>query len=128
MIPLQVFSINLYPKRLVTPFVYKNNWFLLDLHSESQHVFIHKHFIKNFHKAALKYHIRYKWVTYMTDNVLHWYTDHTIVANWKPCFYHVLILIKNCFYVLPMFLNILIYYYEENKQKKLKLIIIVGRF
>ena len=65
------------------------------------------------------------WVTYMTGNILHWYTDHTIGANWKPCFYHVLIFIKNRFNFLPMFLNILICYYEE---KKLKLLIIVCRF
>ena len=123
--PCKLFSIKLYSKRLVTSCVYKNNWFLLDLHSQSQHVFIHKHSIKPFCKAALKYHIRCKWVVYMTGNLLHWYTDHTIGANWKPCFYHVLIFIKNRFNFLPMFLNILICYYEE---KKLKLLIIVCRF
>ena len=72
------------------------------LHSESRLVVIHKHFIKSFHKTVLKYHRRYKKPTYMTGNLLHWYTDHTIDVNWKPCFRDVLILIK----ILLLFVNV----------------------
>ena len=125
MISMHTFSINLYPKKLVTLSLYKHNWSLLGLHSKSHHVFIHKHFIKSFRKTALKNHSMYKWITYMTVT---YYAGTQIIrlgGNWKPCLYNVLILIKIRFYFLPMFLNFLICYYEE---KKLKLLIVVCRF
>ena len=101
---------------------------LLDLHLEFQHVFIHKHFVKPFRKAVLKYH-KLQGTNGSPIWLVTYYTGTRIIPLVQieslVFIMYILILIKSRFYFLPMFLNILICYYEE---KKLKLLIIVCRF